>query len=228
MPGNEEMSLILHYHPLASYCWKALIALYENDTPFERVIVDLGDEESRAAFYRLWPVGKFPVLEDRARDRMVPESTIIIDYLDDHFPGPTVFVPKDADLARQTRLADRFYDCYVHEPMQKIVGDRIRPQQSRDPFGVEQARKALATAYPTIDADMARKTWAMGDVFSLADCAAFPALFYADKVEPFAGRYPSMERYLKRLSGRPSVARVVEEAGPYMPMFPYHRPEEAA
>jgi glutathione S-transferase len=220
------MSLVLHFHPLASFCWKALIALYENDTPFERVIVDLGDEASRAAFYRLWPVGKFPVLEDRARDRVVPESSIIVDHLDAYFPGAVRFVPEDADLARQTRLADRFYDWYVHEQMQKIVGDKIRPDGSQDPFGVEQARRMLATVYPMIDADMARKAWAVGDVFSLADCAAFPALFYADKVEPFAGRYPHMQRYLERLSARPSIVRVVEEARPYMPMFPYHKPED--
>lgn len=222
------MSITLHYHPLASFCWKVLIALYENDTPFEPVIVDLGNEASRTAFLKLWPAGKFPVLQDTARDRLVPESTIIIDYLDAHFPGRTVFVPKDVDLARQARLADRFYDWYVHEPMQKIVGDKIRPEGSKDPFGVEQARKALATAYPMIDSEMASTTWAMGDFFSLADCAAFPALFYADKVQPFKGDYPNAARYLERLSARPSVARVLKEAEPYMPLFPFYRPDDEA
>jgi glutathione S-transferase len=218
------MTLTLHYHPLASFCWKALIALYENDTPFEGLIVDLGNEASRAAFLKLWPIGKFPVLQDHARDRLVPESSIIIDYLDQYFPGSVTFVPRDADLGRQTRLADHFYDSYVHEPMQKIVTDKIRPEGSHDPFGVKQARETLATAYPMIDADMASKTWAMGDAFTLADCAAFPALFYADKVEPFAGKYPNMARYLERLSARPSVARVLKEARPYMPLFPYYKP----
>src|SRR5262245_35089852 len=135
------MSLTLHYHPLASFCWKVLIALYENDTPFEKLVVDLGNEESRAAFLRLWPIGKFPVLQDKARDRIVPESTIIIDYLDQYFPGHVTFIPKSTDLARQTHLADRFFDHYVHEPLQKIVADKIRPEGHHDQFGVEQARQ---------------------------------------------------------------------------------------
>src|SRR5262245_38010444 len=127
------MSLILHYHPLASFCWKVLTALYENDTPFERVLVDLGDDKSRSAFLKLWPHGKFPVLQDTSRDRLVPASSIIIDYLDSYYPGRVSFIPRDRDLARQARLADAFYDSYVHEPMQKIVTDKIRPQGSHDP-----------------------------------------------------------------------------------------------
>jgi glutathione S-transferase len=221
------MSLTLHYHPLASFCWKVLIALYENDTPFEPVIVDLADEASRNAFLKLWPIGKFPVLQDRARDRLVPESSIIIDYLDAYYPGRVTFVPTDVDLARQTRLADHFYDRYVHEPMQKIVTDKIRPEGSHDPFGVGQARETLATSYPMIDQDMAAKRWAMGDAFTLADCSAFPALFYANKVAPFVGSYSNIAGYLERLSARPSVARVLEEAQPYMRFFPYYQPEEA-
>jgi glutathione S-transferase len=219
------MSLILHYHPLASFCWKVLIALYENDTPFERVIVDLGDEKSRAAFFRLWPHGKFPVVQDTSRDRLLPESAIIIDYLDQYFPGRVTFIPEDRDLARQVRLADQFYDSYVHEPMQKVVIDRIRPEGSKDPYGVDQARNTLAISYPMINEDMRGKTWATGDAFSLADCSAFPALFYANKVAPFVGEYEYAARYLERLSARPSIARVLEEARPYMPMFPFY--EEA-
>jgi glutathione S-transferase len=222
-----KMSLILHYHPLASFCWKVLIALYENDTPFESVVVDLGEEKSRAAFLKLWPHGKFPVLQDTSRDRLVPESSIIIDYLDAYYPGSVTFIPGDRDLARQTRLADSFYDSYVHEPMQKIVTDKIRPVGNHDPFGVEQARQALATSYPMIDQDMRTKQWAMGDAFTLADCAAFPALYYANKVAPFVGEYEHAARYLARLTARPSVARVLKEAQPYMPMFPYYKPGEA-
>ena len=156
------MSLTLHFHPLASFCWKVLIALYENDTPFEPVIVDLGEERSRAAFLKLWPMGKMPVLVDAARDRTVPESTIIVDYLAAHYPGASELVPADPELARQTRLADRFYDFYVHEPMQKIVVDTLRPAGRNDPFGVEQARATLATAYGMIDDDMRSKNWATG------------------------------------------------------------------
>ena len=130
------MTLKLHFHPLASFCWKVLIALYENDTPFEPVIVDLGEEKSRAAFLKLWPHGKFPLLQDTARDRLMPESAIIIDYLDQYYPGRVTFIPADRDLAREARLADQFYDRYVHEQMQKIVADKIRPEGSKDPYGV--------------------------------------------------------------------------------------------
>ena len=121
------MTLKLHFHPLSSFCQKVLIALYENDTPFEPHIVDLGDPAQRGAFQKMWPIGKFPVLRDEARDRTIPESSIIIEYLAQHYPGTTQLVPADPDLAWQTRLRDRFYDLYVNEPMQKIVGDRLRP-----------------------------------------------------------------------------------------------------
>src|SRR6202795_4130702 len=151
------MSLTLHFHPLSSFCWKALIALYENDTPFTPNMVDLGDETERAALLKLWPIGKFPVLRDDARDQTVPESTIIIEYLDRHYPGRTRFIPNEADLALQTRLRDRFYDLYVHEPMQRIVGDRMRPQGRKDPHGVKEARARLRTAYAMIDREMATR-----------------------------------------------------------------------
>lgn len=134
------MSLKLYFHPLSSFCQKVLVALYENDTPFEPHIVDLGNETEAAEFKKLWPIGKFPVLRDEARDWTMPESTIIIEYLDQHYPGSTKLVPNDPDLARQTRMRDRFYDLYVQGPMQKIVGDRLRPAGKNDPYGVAQAR----------------------------------------------------------------------------------------
>ena len=213
------MSLTLHFHPLASYCHKALIALYENDTPFTPNLVNLGDEHQRAALLKLWPIGKFPVLRDDATDRTVPESSIIIEYLDNHYPGPTRFIPLDEKQALQTRLRDRFYDLYVHEPMQKIVGDRMRPPGGKDPHGVEEARARLRTCYGLIDQEMARRTWAMGDSFGLADCAAAPALFYANEVLPFEG-HANLAAYFSRLKGRPSYARVLKEAEPYFAMFP--------
>lgn len=214
------MSLTFCFHPLASYCQKALIALYENDTPFTPQMVDLGNEAERAALLKLWPIGKFPVLRDAARDRTVPESSIIIEYLNRHYPGRTQFVPADADLAWQTRLRDRFYDLYVHDPMQKIVGDRLRPKQQSDPFGVEEARSRLRISYDIIDREMAGKTWAMGDHFTLADCAACPSLFYADKVLPFGGTHNNVAAYFDRLKARPSYARVLAEAEPYLKLFP--------
>jgi glutathione S-transferase len=214
------MSLTLHFHPLASYCHKVLVALYENDTPFTPNLVNLGDEAERAALLKLWPIGKFPVLNDHARDQTVPESTVIIEYLDSHYPGRTAFIPADPELARETRLRDRFYDCYVHEPMQKIVGDRIRPAGSKDPHGVEEARARLRTSYNMINWEMGTRTWAMGDAFGLADCAAAPALFYANEVMPFRADHANLAAYLDRLKARPSYARVLKEAEPYFAMFP--------
>jgi glutathione S-transferase len=214
------MSLTLYYHPLSSFCWKALIALYENDTPFTPHMVDLSDESERAALLKIWPVGKFPVLRDSAKDRIVPESSIIIEYLDQHYPGATKFLPADADLARQTRLRDRFYDLYVHAPMQKIVGDRLRPADAKDGYGVAQAKAQLQSCYGMIDKEMAARSWAMGEAFSLADCAAAPALFYGNMVAPFGDAHANVAAYLKRLKARPSFARVIREAEPYFGMVP--------
>src|ERR1700733_14709216 len=166
------MSLTLYFHPLSSFCWKTLIALYENDTPFAPVTVGLSDETERAALLGLWPIGKFPVLRDDAEDRTIPESSIIIEYLDDRYPGPARFIPRDPKLALQTRLRDRFYDLYVHLSGEKIVGDRLRPAGTKDPHGVEEAKARLQSCYGMIDKEIANRDWAMGDAFSMADCAA--------------------------------------------------------
>jgi glutathione S-transferase len=214
------MSLELYFHPFASFCQKVLIAFYENDTPFAPHIVDLGDATSSAEFKKIWPIGKFPVLRDTAKDRTVPESSIIIEYLAQHYPGRTQLVPADADLARQMRMRDRFYDLYVNAPMQKIVTDRLRPAGKNDPHGVEEARALLTTASGMIEREMETKTWVMGDAFSMADCAAAPALFYANMVAPFGDTYSNTARYLGRLMERPSFARVLEEARPYQAIFP--------
>ena len=214
------MSLTLHFHPLSSFCWKVLIALYENDTPFTPHIVNLGDEAERAALLKLWPIGKFPVLRDDARDRTIPETSIIIEYLDTHYPGGTRFIPADEKLALQTRLRDRFYDLYVHLSMQKIVGDRLRPEGKKDPHGVEEAKARLQLCYGMIDKEVATKPWAMGEAFGLADCAASPALFYANKVMPFGDSNKNLMTYFDRLTARPSFARVIKEAEPYFRMFP--------
>ncbi|WP_394889346.1 glutathione S-transferase family protein [Mesorhizobium sp. AaZ16] len=214
------MALKLYYHPLASFCWKALIALYETGTPFEPRLVDLGDPDARAQFLKLWPIGKFPVLRDEAKGLTIPESTIIIEYLARHHPGEATLLPMDHELAWRTRLKDRFYDLYVHEPMQKIVTDRLRPAGRNDPHGVELARAQLTTSYAMIEREMAERNWAVGDNFGMADCAAAPALFYANKVAPFGGGHPHVARYLGRLKERLSFARVLEEAKPYFKMFP--------
>jgi len=214
------MALTLYYHPLASFCWKVLIPLYENATPFTGHVVDLMDEASAAALKRLWPIGKFPVLHDEAPGRTVAESTTIIEYLDLHYPGPTRLIPPEPDLARETRFHDRFYDLYVHEPMQKIVTDRLRPVGRNDPHGVEAARGLLRTALGVVDKDMASRTLATGEAFTMADCSAAPALFYADKVMPLDAAFPNAAAYLRRLQQRPAFARVLDQAQPYFKLFP--------
>jgi glutathione S-transferase len=217
---NEPMSLKLYFHPLSSFCQKVLVALYENDTPFEPHIVNLFDEASSAAFKKIWPIGKFPVLRDDARDRTIPESSIIIEYLQQHYPGKTRFVPANAELARQMRFRDRFFDLHVNVPMQKIVTDRLRPVGKNDSYGVEQAKGSLQTALGMIDQSMAANKWAMGEDFTMADCAAAPALFFADKVMPFGAAYPNAAAYLARLLRRPSFARAAKEAEPYLELVP--------
>jgi len=217
------MSLTLYYHPLSSFCWKALIALYENGTPFTPQLVDLRNETERAALLKIWPIGKFPVLRDDARGETIPETSIIIEYLDRHYRGPTRFIPDDAALALQTRLRDRFYDLYVHLPMQKIVGNRLRADANKDPHGVVEARAQLRTSYAMIEQQTAAGAWAMGDDFSLADCAAAPALFYGSMVVPFGEAEKNLNAYFERLKARPSFARVLKEAEPYFNMVPKER-----
>ena len=217
------MSLTLHYHPLASFCWKALIALYENGVAFTPKLVDLGNPAERAALLKLWPVGKFPVLQDDLRGEIVPESSVVIEYLDRHYPGAARLIPDNADRALQTRLRDRFYDLYVHLPMQKIMGDRLRPEGKKDPHGVAEAQAQLRTSYAMIEAQMAGGGWAMGEDFGLADCAAAPALFYGSMVVPFEDGQANLAAYFGRLKTRPSFARVLREAEPYFGMVPKER-----
>jgi glutathione S-transferase len=212
--------LTLYFHPLSSFCHKVLIALYENGTPFTPKLVNLQDEAERAAFHALWPVGKFPVLQDSARDQMVPESSIIIEYLDQHYPGATKFIPDDAEQARAVRSADRFYDLHIHLHMQKVVGDRLRPPNAKDPHGVQDARTRMKVALGIVEQDMAGRTWAAGGTFTMADCAAAPALFYADKVTALSGEYPNLVAYLDRLKQRAPYARTLQEAEPYFKFFP--------
>ncbi|ODM71968.1 glutathione S-transferase family protein [Bradyrhizobium elkanii] len=220
------MSLTLLYHPLSSFCWKALIALYENGTPFTPNMVNLGDPAERAALLALSPIGRFPVLRDETRGETVPESSIVIEYLDRHYPGAVRLIPENPDLALQTRLRDRFLDLYVHLPMQKVVGDRLRPADSKDPHGVAEARAQLRTSYAILDQQLilnqqrAHGGWMMGEHFSLADCAAAPTMFYGNKVAPFGDDHRHLAAYLERLMARPSFARVLREAEPYFGMFP--------
>jgi glutathione S-transferase len=215
------MSLTLYLHPLSSFCHKALIALYENGTPFTPHTIDLSNAEQTAAFKAVWPVGKFPVLRDNAVGRTIPESTSIIEYLARHFPGNSKLIPDNAEAAFDVRAQDRFFDLNVQLMMQKIIGDRIRPEGSKDPYGVATARDNLRTALAIVDKDMATRTWAAGDSFSMADCAAAPTLFYTDMVVlPLAQEFPNAAAYLERLKQRPSYARALKEAEPFMSWVP--------
>ncbi|MDE1992654.1 MAG: glutathione S-transferase family protein [Rhizobiaceae bacterium] len=216
------MPLVLYQHPLASFCHKVLVALYENGTPFENRIIDLGNEESRASLTRLWPLGKFPVLRDEDLDSTVPETSIIIEYLDRHYPGPVPLLPADPTDALRVRLWDRFFDLYVQEPMQKIVADTMRPPEMRDPQAVAQAEALLRTAYDMAEQQLDGRSWIAGDTFSMADCAAAPGLFYAETLVPFAEAHVRLKQYYQRLLTRPSFARVLDEAMPYFHLYPRH------
>ena len=213
------MTLTLHAHPLSSYCWKVLIALYENGAEFEFAMVDFTDETSVAAFFALWPVGRMPVLVDRGR--AIVESSVIIEHLDTHHRGPVRLLPHraDPDAALRVRMMDRIFDNYVMTPMQAIVGERIRRDGSRDPYSVAQAQTTLDRAYGWLEGGLASRAWAAGADFLLADCAAMPALHYAEKVHPFRDRFPVLAGYLDRLEARPSVRRVLAEAAPYAHLF---------
>jgi len=221
------MSLQFYGHPLASYCWKALIALYEADLPFVFEVVDLANPQAAAEFRTISPFGKMPALADDERGVTTFEASIVIEHLARTYPGAVSLLPLGGAAEREVRLWDRIFDNYVQSNMQKIVGDRLRPPGGRDRLGVDQARAELRTAYALIETRMADREWIAGD-FSLADCAAAPALHYAEKVEPFTGTHPKLAAYLKRLQARPSFARVLTEAEPYAHMFPQEPQPEPA
>jgi len=214
------MSLTLYMHPLSSFCHKVLIALYEKAIPFEPQVVDLGNPAAREEFKQVWPFATFPVLRDLAHMRTIPESTVIIEYLEQRYPGAVKLIPEDPQLALQVRAADRFYDLHVHIPMQKVVGDRLRPADGHDPIGVAQAKEHILTALRLVESDMAARRWAAGDRFSMADCAAAPPLFYISVMMPLSKTFPNVSAYLGRLMEHPSHARTLAEAQPYIANFP--------
>lgn len=197
------------------------IALYESATPFTGEIVNLGDAASRTRFFDLWPLGKMPVLRDDARDRTIPETTVIVEYLDRHYPGAQKLLPADEDERLEARLWDRLFDLYVQAPMQRLVGERLRPEAERDPRAVPEATAALRAAYDVVEQRLGSNVWAVGSAFSLADCAAFPALFYAGTLVAFADTHPAVAAYFERLVQRPSVRRVLDEARPYFQFYPF-------
>lgn len=211
------MSLTLFYHPLSSFCHKVLVALYEHGVDFEKRLVNLGNDADRTELQAIWPLVKFPVLRDGRRGRDIAEASIIIEYLDHHCARPRKLIAEDWDTALEVRLWDRVFDNYVQGPLQAIVGDRIDAAN-----GDMSAHTAmLQTAYRMTDERLATRIWVGGDVFSMADCAAAPALFYASTLQAFPAECAHLATYFERLMARPSVARVLEEAKPYLSMYPF-------
>ena len=215
------MSLTLYAHPFASYCWKVLIALHENATPFTYRVVE--DAAGWAELESLWALKKFPVLRDGGA--VVAESSIIIEHLQLHHPGLVRLLPENADAALNVRFLDRFFDNYIMTPMQTLVADRMRSGSERGGKVVDDARNLLEAAYGWLDNHAAQSGWAAGGEFTLADCAAAPALFYADWVHPISERFPRVRAYRGRLLARPSVARTVNDARPYRKLFPLGAPD---
>lgn len=217
------MSLKLFLHPLSSFSQKAKIAFYENGIAFQPML--LGEDAAIASeFAEVSPVGKFPVLTDG--DTIIFESASIIEYLDERHPGPTRFVPQDPALALETRMLDRFFDNYIHVPMQQIVAQAIRPDGTPDAFAIESAKALMNKAFGWLDAHMADRQWAAGELFTLADCAAAPALLYADWAAGIADSFAHVRAYRQRLLARPSYARTLDEARPYRHMFPLGAPTD--
>lgn len=215
------MTIELFAHPFSSYCQKVLIALYENDIPFTwRMMEEPGVGEELA---RLWPMKRFPIL--REDGRVVLEATIIIEYLQIHHPGPVRLIPEEPDIALEVRMLDRFFDNYVMTPQGKFVFDALRPADRRDPHGVEEARKMLDTSYAWLDQHLQGRSWAAGERFTLADCAAAPSLFYADWTHRIPAQHANLTAYRARLLQRPSFARAVEEARRFRSYFPLGAPD---
>jgi glutathione S-transferase len=217
------MALQLFAHPFSSYCQKALIALYENGTKFTFRKLSPEDPETGAEFAKLWPVKRFPILVDGART--ILEATTIIEYLEVHYPGATRLIPRDADIAVEVRMMDRVFDNYVMNTQAKCVFDAIRTPDARDAQGVAEAKAMLDTSYAWLDERMAGREWAVNDSFSLADCAAAPALFYADWTHPILPKFSNVIAYRQRLLARPSFARAVDEARQYRCFFPLGAPD---
>ena len=217
------MPLQLYAHPFSSYSQKALVALYENGTPFVMRSLDGPDNPAMRELAAMWPFRKFPVLVDG--ERMVFEASCVVEYLDLHHPGPVRLIPDDPRAALEVRMIDRFFDNYVSTPQQKIVVDRLRPEGARDDHGVAEARRMLDTAYAWLDQTIAGREWAAGERFSLADCGAAPFLFYADWTHPIDAGFANVRAYRQRLLARPSFARAVDEARPYRGYFPLGAPD---
>jgi len=216
------MTLRLFSHPFSSYCQKVLIALYADGTEFEYRMLDQEHSENFAELTKHWPFALFPLLVDDGRP--VIETTCIIEHLQAHHAGPNVWIP-NGEEGRKVRFLDRFFDLYVMNIMSTKVFDALRPEDSRDPYGVEKAMGRLSTAYDWLEANLDDGPWAIGEQFTMADCAAAPSLFYADWVQEIGPTRPRLSAYRARLLAHPSVARAVDEGRPYRNFFPLGAPD---
>jgi glutathione S-transferase len=210
----------LYAHPFSSYSQKVLIALYENATPFQ--YCSLEDPSANAELASLWPLKRFPILVDQGRT--ILETSTIIEYLQMHYPGLVRFIA-EGDAGVEARMLDRLFDNYVMTPMQKVVLNQLRAESDRDSYGVTEARGFLDRIYTWLDERLTGSTWAAGDAFSLADCAAAPSLLYADWVHQIPPTHANLRGYRARLLARPSVVRAVDEARPYRSYFPLGAPD---
>ena len=217
------MSLALYGHPFSSYTQKALIALYENGTPFEFRCIGPETPQHAAEWMRRWPLRKFPLLVDS--ERQVVETSVIIEYLQLKYPGPVRLIPADPVVALDVRFMDRFFDLHVMDAVQFAVDSKLGRIPGKSEEGLAIAREKLERAYAWLEGQLAGKTWAAGADFTMADCAAAPSLFYADWVHSIADVYPALRAYRARLLSRPSFARAVEDARPYRPLFPLGAPD---
>jgi len=215
------MTLTLYLHPLSSYVQKAKTAFYEKGVPFEQRMLD-GSEPVASEFSRLWPIGKMPALDHDGE--LIFETTSIIEYLDARFPDTSRLIPEDPMAAVDVRMWDRFFDNYVNYPQQRIVYLAIG-REPDDGEGGAKWKTMLETAYALLDRRMADRTWAAGE-FSMADCAAAPALLYADWTHPIPEHFSALHAYRQRLLERPSYARALDEARPYRHMFPLGAPTD--
>lgn len=214
------MTLTVYLHPFSSYCQKAITAFYEKDVPFAARLLD-GSEPVAGEFAALWPVGKFPVATDG--DRLVFEATGIVEYLEARYPDRPRLIPEDPMLAAEVRMWDRFFDNYVNYPQQRMIFAALGREPEVD--GGARWKAAFATAFGVLERRMAGREWVAGDTFSLADCAAAPALLYADWTWPIPERFEQVRAYRARLLARPSYARALDEARPYRHLFPLGAPE---
>jgi glutathione S-transferase len=217
------MSLTLYGHAFSSYTQKVLIALYENGTPFEFRGIGADEPENSAEWLQRWPLRKFPLLVDGERN--IVETSIIIEYLQLVYPGPVRLLPADPQAALDVRFLDRFFDLHVMDAAQHAVSGALSGDPVRRTEGLALAVTKLDLAYAWLEGQLARKTWAAGPDFTLADCAAAPALFYADWTHRIGAAFPALRAYRARLLARPSFARAVNEARSFRPLFPLGAPD---